>query len=445
MYKNLFKIFCVLTLGASLGSLPVLAQTAERDTSVHYLTSPIYQQRYQAPMAGQPPLYPVETQPVAQNSVAFPPVQAAPLSPPTVISVSRQPIAQVPAPQLQPVSSAPVQTQAVYQPVQVAPVPAPTVFSVSQQPVAQATVQQQPVSPPPRAVNLADLPSYTYNPKLDVKNVPYKTPTAHDKNPAKSSSVALGTSTGAEIGLQVSDYRYQEHLVADQEFMHLTGAKFGLTFDATRAYSSGFFWGGDVRLAYGKSDYKGGDIDILGNVTPSTHSGESEWLFDGRLLGGYDFIFNDVFGSHKNFSLSPYTGLGFRWLYNDGRGADTNGVQGYERYSHYIYIPVGVTPRFRVTDTTRISVNTEFDWLAYGWQISSLGDTIPGATDITNSQRDGYGLRGSVMYEWPSWSIGPFFYYWNINQSATGCDNAGCGVEPHNQTIEYGLQGRYRF
>jgi hypothetical protein len=127
---------------------------------------------------------------------------------------------------------------------------------------------------------------------------------------------------------------------------------------------------------------------------------------DTRLLGGHDFVFENA-----SFSLAPYAGLGFRYLYNDGRGSDTNGVEGYERYSHYIYVPVGLTPRFRVTDLSRLSLNMEYDQLIYGWQVSSLGDSISGATDLTDSQHSGYGLRGSLMYEVPHWSFGPFFDY----------------------------------
>ncbi|MGL1161882.1 hypothetical protein ACSTKX_24865, partial [Vibrio parahaemolyticus] len=57
----------------------------------------------------------------------------------------------------------------------------------------------------------------------------------------------------------------------------------------------------------------------------------------------------------------------------------------------------------------------------------------------------GYGMRGNMMFEWSKWSMGPFFNYWNIDQSQLACNNYLCGVEPHNQTIEYGFQGRYRF
>ena len=118
-------------------------------------------------------------------------------------------------------------------------------------------------------------------------------------------------------------------------------------------------------------------------------------------------------------------------------------MDGYARFSHYIYVPVGVTPRFRISSSERLSVNMEYDQLVYGWQLSTLSQL--GLADLTNTQDSGYGARLSVMYEWPTWSVGPFFNYWNINQSTTDCAGGFCGDEPHNQTIQYGIQGRYHF
>ena len=271
----------------------------------------------------------------------------------------------------------------------------------------------------------------------------YHTPKAQDP---KFGAISLGTETGGEFGLQVSHYRYQEHVVANQEFMHLSGANYGATLSGNKSYQSGFFFGGDIRAVYGSHDYVGGDENIYtGQVFPSTHSGESDWLFETRAVAGKDFIFNNAFWGYANFGLSPYAGLGFRYLYNNGQGNDTNGVPGYERYSHYLYVPIGITPRFRVTDTTRLSLNMEYDYLLYGWQVSALGDEHPGETDLTNNQTTGYGFRSSLMFETKIIAFGPFFYYWNINQSDLQCNNAECGSEPHNQTIEYGLQGKIKF
>jgi hypothetical protein len=259
----------------------------------------------------------------------------------------------------------------------------------------------------------------------------------------------VSTITGVDLGIQVSDYRYQEHVSPNTTFMRLTGANFGGTLDGTIAYTNGWFWNAGMRVAYGQFDYAGGDINLsTGATTPSTHDNEDNWLLDSRVVGGHDFVF-PINGRQGAYDISPYAGLGFRFLYNDARGADTNGVSGYERYSQYIYFPVGLTQRVKVEDDSRVALNFEFDDLLYGWEVSQLNETIPGAGSLRNSQGSGYGLRGSLMYEWPKWSLGPFFNYWNVNQSDSACTNSNvglvCGAEPHNQTIEYGLHLKYRF
>ena len=142
------------------------------------------------------------------------------------------------------------------------------------------------------------------------------------------------TALAAEIGLQISDYRYQEHDVAGTDFARETGPKVGVTFDGTHGFSDDWFIGGDFRGAYGQNDYTGS----------GTESGLADWLFEARLLGGKDFILENAFWHTLTFDLTPYIGLGFRYLYNDARGTTSTGAQGYERYSHYFYVPVGLTP-----------------------------------------------------------------------------------------------------
>lgn len=284
--------------------------------------------------------------------------------------------------------------------------------------------------------NAEPLPTFSYDPKLDPRNVPYVAPSAG----AVQEKMRLGTDTGAELGLQLSHYHYQEHIVPDQQFMHLSGDNIGLIFDGSRAYRSGFFWGGDARLTYGRADYTGGDQDIYGNIYPSSRNGDTNIIAETRAFLGHDYIYTNALWGTINFSLSPYAGLGFRYLFHDGSGSDSNGVKGYKRYSHYLYVPFGITPRFRITDASRISLNAEYDQLIYGWQVSAFSDG-----DLTNSQHGGRGWRGSVMYEREHWSFGPFANYWNINESSYACTASVCGWEPHNQTYEYGLQGKYRF
>ena len=57
------------------------------------------------------------------------------------------------------------------------------------------------------------------------------------------------------------------------------------------------------------------------------------------------------------------------------------------------------------------------DYLLKGRQTSTLSDVDPTIADVTNDQRNGYGIRASVYYEKDRWSLGPWIQYWDIKQS----------------------------
>ena len=102
-----------------------------------------------------------------------------------------------------------------------------------------------------------------------------------------------------------------------------------------------------------------------------TASGQETNLWEVRALGGRDFAF-------EYFTLSPYAGLGFRELYNDARGETSTGAEGYRRLNQMVYLPIGVNPRFRVTDETRIAMKIEYDATLFGVQESRLSDAGAG-------------------------------------------------------------------
>lgn len=241
----------------------------------------------------------------------------------------------------------------------------------------------------------------------------------------------LATDSGFEFGGEISDYRYQEHVVASTDFMNETGAKFGITATGTKLFGSGFFVAGDFRFAYSSNDYWSPQTGTKPDIP--------DYLWDIRLLVGKDFLAENVLSSNQSLGISPYVGIGYRNLFNDLRA---EGPQGYRRDSQYFYLPVGGTLRFRITDHARISSNLEYDQLLLGWQTSYLSDVSSRFPNTESDQHGGHGVRGNLMYERAYRSAGPFFNYWNIDRSALG--NHG-GYEPHNQTIEYGIQARYRF
>lgn len=418
MQSRILGFFAVL-----LCCYPAAAQNYQSGTQILY--DP--QKNVRTTVVNEPLQYNSEQYPSAQGRY----LSAPPTTRPPVVTSAVQP-SVMPRPQL--VQIQPIENVQAVQPIsnvqsqQALPTLVQPVYRAPQRPLVVAQVPYVKASEPDQYITQAP-----------ASNLVFK---------ANSPPMSLGTLNGIEFGAQGSWYRYQEHVVANKTFMHIDGGSAGLTVDANKVFKDGTFLGASIRGSYGSHDYTGGDQNIFtGETIPATHEGEDDILLEGRLLAGHDFILDKY--DYGNFSLSPYAGIGIRFLYNYGSGADSNGVLGYKRYSHYLYVPLGLTQRFRVTDNSRIALNGEYDHLIKGWQESQLGDFQPGAETLSNDQETGFGIKASAMYEQSSWSVGPFFNYWNINQSKRACarytsTSLLCGTEPHNQTIEYGLQIRYR-
>jgi hypothetical protein len=134
-----------------------------------------------------------------------------------------------------------------------------------------------------------------------------------------------------------------------------------------------------------------------------------------------------------------YSGLGYRVL-NDSQSGDPFG---YDRQSHYLYLPVGFTTLRNLAGNWLLSLNAEFDLLLWGRQSSDLSGF--GFGMIHNKQNSGYGLRGSLGFEYTAKEIAviiqPFIRYWNIDESEV----KNGFVEPKNNTTEIGLDLIFRF
>lgn len=240
---------------------------------------------------------------------------------------------------------------------------------------------------------------------------------------------SLKTQTGKDIGLSLSAYQYREPGI-----MSLRGMKTGLDFHATKAVRNELFVRGDLRWAFGLVNYDSYDT--------GSANGEPDWYVEARALFGKDWM---VRGS----VVSAYSGIGYRYLFNDGRGITSTGYGGYRRASNYIYVPIGIIHRRALDDNARLESTLEYDALLFGKQESSLSDVGGGYSDVTNNQNNGYGLKFSIMYQKYKWAIGPYLDYWNIGQSdivyviqsgvPTGL------IEPNNHTVEFGFKASQRF
>jgi hypothetical protein len=235
----------------------------------------------------------------------------------------------------------------------------------------------------------------------------------------------LQPKNGWEFGLQVSEYEYEE-----PDFAKLDGPRLGATLAYTRAPKGPSFLRFDGRVSAGSLNYEGS----------GTQSDVPDYIVEMRLTGGKGFR------TSSTVSLAPYAGLGYRFLYNDNRGTSSTGAIGYRRYSNYLYVPVGLTFRAQTSSKWVLATTLEYDVFLAGRQVSTLSDTGPGYSDITNDQDNGYGYRIYLMAETDTWAIGPWVHYWDVEDSDTATDSNGTTwLEPANTTLEYGLELRRRF
>jgi hypothetical protein len=242
----------------------------------------------------------------------------------------------------------------------------------------------------------------------------------------------LNTVTGNELGLTISNYFYKEPSID----VDIKGQnKGGVAYTGTLALGGSWFVKADLRYVNGKVDYSGS----------GTAKGNPDWYYDGRGLFGKDFTVSGQV-------IAPYAGYGYRYLFNDGRGITSTGAYGYRRESNYWYIPIGINHKMHLTSHSKLETTIEYNYLLDGKQISKLSD-VPGYNDIKNKQNKGYGYRISSAYVENNWALGPYFYYWSINQSNTvdsfvvsgGVAYPFTAYEPKNNTKELGFKVSYKF
>ena len=245
-------------------------------------------------------------------------------------------------------------------------------------------------------------------------------------------SAELATKTGNEIGVTVSGYKYTE---TEPSNISIKAAKVGFDYSGTYAIGSewpkrsdGWFVRGDLRYATGKADYSSSISGTLNN--------RPDWYYEIKGLIGKDFSFGD-------YSLSPYAGLGYRYLFNDLRGLTSTGIPGYRRESKYYTLPIGVTHRMNLANEAQLLTTVEYSYLIRGRQHSTLSDSIPATQDASNTQRRGYGLRLGAIVQFGTWSVGPSLILWRINKSDVV--NTAAVFEPRNNTNELGVKAAYNF
>ena len=234
-----------------------------------------------------------------------------------------------------------------------------------------------------------------------------------------------------DLGTEISYIKYKEPGVMEEK-----GMMYGIVGSYT--YRPKFMLKAEGRFAYGQVDYKNsGTLDSL-----------DDYILEFRGLGGYDF---SVFTAS---TLTPYIGIGYRYLNDDMKGTTSTGALGYGRESNYIYSPIGVEIITPLKNDWSIGATVEYDIFWWRFQKSHLSDTGLALNDIENDQDKGYGIRGSIKFqkkgEKLDFVIEPFIRYWNIKKSKETVITysgtiIGYGYEPKNNSTEIGCKLAVKF
>lgn len=247
-----------------------------------------------------------------------------------------------------------------------------------------------------------------------------------------------------EVAYETSDYTYKEpHMDTP---ISIKGRMQGVSAKYTRrgVFSDMISGSDDVFMAL-DFRYMGGTTDYEGWLqteppTPAETKDIGDYYLEGRFLVG------EVFHATDALSFWPYMGLGYRFL----KDHSNKGEGGYLRESHYVYAPFGADMKLDLASGWQLGLNAEADWLISGRQVSRMSDVDPGWADVSNHQRQGYGLRASVKLQKNFAHMGvfvePFWRYWHIQNSDwqpmeyMGMMTPYALMEPFNTTREYGLK-----
>lgn len=234
-----------------------------------------------------------------------------------------------------------------------------------------------------------------------------------------------------DLGTEMSYIKYKEPKLMEEK-----GMMYGITGSYT--YYNKFMLKAEGSFSYGQVDYR--NSGTLDNI--------DDYILEFRGLGGYDF---SVF---KASTLTPYMGIGYRYLNDDMRGVTSIGAHGYQRESNYLYSPIGIEIITPLKNDWSIGATIEYDLFLKGMQKSHLNDAVASLSDIDNDQNDGYGIRGSVKLQKKvknlDFVIEPFVRYWNIKKSEETVITysgtiIGYGYEPKNNSLEIGCKLGIKF
>jgi hypothetical protein len=251
------------------------------------------------------------------------------------------------------------------------------------------------------------------------------------------SVVFIGMSSNAQantlnVGVELSGITYKE------PHMQQKGSMVGLTASYAHCYDNNAMVQVQGIFKYGQVNYAG----RLESGIPISISNIDNYIAEARVLGGYKIRLNTL------IIVTPYTGIGYRYLADDMGNAS---IYGYDRESNYFYSPVGLEILTPLQNGWSVKVILEYDIFWKGLQKSHLSDIRPEYNTLKKDQNNGYGLKGSVKFQKGNFSVEPFVRYWSIADSEKslltfqGQSTHRWYFEPRNSSTEIGLKIAWKF
>ncbi|MDP1994122.1 MAG: hypothetical protein Q8K40_02640 [Ignavibacteria bacterium] len=255
---------------------------------------------------------------------------------------------------------------------------------------------------------------------------------------AETESVKTVSPHQFDVIPEIFAYSYKEWS-NKKPFMSLNGLMFAL--GGSYSYNFGKnFVKLSSRFAMGDAKYK--------SKSTGRNKNDPSWYIDSQAVYGHHFDLS------SNLTISPYLGLGYRFLENDGSNTKTTtGHYGYLRESQYLYIPIGSDLTIPIDSKLSFVVNAEYDLFLNGLQKSHTHSSNGIGGLIENKQSRGYGLRAAAGLRWTLEKMAieakPFFRYWSIADSKKVHQTTryikATFSEPKNATKEVGLGITFKF
>lgn len=252
---------------------------------------------------------------------------------------------------------------------------------------------------------------------------------AEGKPEEKTTSIVTLARHTFEIEPELSYIKYEESGVMEQK-----GIMYGII--GSYAYHNKLMLKGEGKFSYGLLSYDGSTW----GGTPVSINNITNYMLELRGLVGYDFSVSQA------TTITPYLGLGYRYLQDN---TQQKSLSGYQRESNYLYSPIGIDAITHLKNGWSWGASLEYNLFWKGRQKSYLSNFDSRLNNPENNQNSGYGLRGSLFLKKiagrVSYSFGPFIRYWDIAESDKQPLTLN-GVyirdvyEPKNNSTEVGLK-----